>query len=750
MRLNVRILALLSALAIYCLAFAPQQIAQEQGEQRDSTLRIRTDLVQIDVAVKDQKGNFVRDLKREDFEVLEDGKPQPVTHFAVGTSGKPAAYLNLEPGGDAKQTGQKIISATAAQGRHIVLAVDDYHLVAENLAAAKSALAKFVTQELAPADQVALTVTSGTIGLYQQFTRDRALIQRAINRLSLQNRTSNSIGGIPNISDYQAELIEEGDPGALQVAVEELRLRQGKNLRGSDPARRVSNPRDSDEGLVRAKARSIVTENDRYTAITLGALESAIRGLQQLPGRKILVLLSDGFFTGTGRKFTAYDMRNVTDAATRAGVVIYSVDARGLVARPTLGSASDQQNATITQAPDARRRVVQGEIGAKQEGLYTIAKDTGGQAFFNSNDLAAGLKRVLDDTDFYYVLGYEPANLAHDGRFRKIEVRVASRPGISIQTRAGYFAPTENAGETVTRKKEKSAKKSAQEAMDAKIGQYRAALTSLTPLRGIPFDLATHFIHTQSTGSFALLTAQIDSIGLGLEQQGAVLEVVGIILDESGKTVSNFSHNFELKHGEGALVQTQQRTLNYHNIIPLKPGTYNVRLAVADGEMKQVGSAFDWVEIPDLKQKSLVLSSLVLAEEGQDQADIYNGFAALLQPNGSKENSGPPATNVLQPVRRFERGTNLDFLLFAYNVQTDAQGAGRLSIRIKVLTDGAVIYTAPPGDMPVSADQAGQGHPCVARLPLFTYDPGDYELQVEITDQTAKQTATRSIAFTIK
>lgn len=745
MRLHIRILAMLSVLTICCLAFASQQIAQEQATQRDGALRIRTDLVQIDVAVKDQKGNLIRDLKREDFEVLEDGKPQQVMYFVVGTSSKQAADMKSESG-ETKPTERKLILASAAEGRHLILAVDDYHLAAENLAAAKRALTRFVTQDLAPSDQVALTVTSGAIGLYQQFTRDRAIIERAINRLSLQNRTSNSIGGIPNISDYQAELIEEGDSGALQLAVEELRLRQGKNLRGSDPIRRASNPRDSDEGLIRAKARNIVTENDRYTAITLGSLETVICGLQQLPGRKILVLLSDGFFTGLGRKFTAYDLRQITDAATRAGVVIYSVDARGLVAKPTLGSASDQQNATITQAPDARRRVVQGEIGAKQEGLYTIAKDTGGLPFFNSNDLGAGLKRVLDDTEAYYVLGYEPANLARDGRFRKIEVRVASRPGISIQTRAGYFALTENAAETVTKKKEKSAKRSAQESMDAKIGQYRAALTSLTPLRGIPFDLATHFIHTPSTGSLALITAQIDSTGLRPEQQ---LEVVGVILDESGKTVSNFSHNFELKRGENALAQAQQRTLNYHNLVPLAPGTYNVRLAVADGEMNQVGSAFDWIEIPDLKQKSLVLSSLILTEEGKDLADIYNGFAALLQPNGSNENPGQPAANTLQPIRRFQRGTNLDFLLFAYNLQTNAQGAGEVTIRIKVLAGGATIYTAPPGDMPLNLEQAGQGYPCVARLPLLTYDPGTYELHVEITDQIAKQTTTRSITFTI-
>lgn len=454
-----------------------------------------------------------------------------------------------------------------------------------------------------------------------------------------------------------------------------------------------------------------------------------------------MVLLSDGFFTGLSRKFTAYDLRQVTDAATRAGVVIYSIDARGLVARPTLGSASEQQNATITQHPDARRRVVQGEIGTKQEGLYTIAKDTGGLPLFNNNDLGAGLKRVLDDTEVYYVLGYEPTNQVRDGRFRKIEVRVASRPGVSIQTRAGYFAPVEHAAETVAVKKEKSAKKSAQEAMDAKLGRYRAALTSLTPLRGVRFDLATHFIHTQSSGSVAIITARIDSTGISLD---AGLEVVGVIMDETGKAVNSFSHSFDLKHGEVVTTQTQQRVLNYHNLVPLPTGIYNVRLAIADSEMKQVGSAFDWIEISDLKSKSLTLSSLMLAEAGNGLEDTYNGFAALLESNGA--NAGQP----LRPTRRFQSGGNLDFLLFAHNLQANAQGVAGVIIQIKVLKNGTTAYAAPPGEMALTAEQIGQGYPCVARLPLLAYDPGEHELRIEVTDQISKQTSMRRTTFVIE
>lgn len=750
---HVRTLILCSALAIYSLSLIAPDTGQARQEQKgpdESTVRIRTELVQIDVAVKDKQGNLIRNLTREDFEVFEDGKPQQVTHFAIGAANQPAAYLHTEPTGAVKKSVATVTPPPPAQGRHIVLAIDDYHLAAENMAAVKLALTKFIEQEVASADQLALAATSGTLGLYQQFTRDHAIIKRAINRLSLQDRTSAHLGGVPQISAYQAELIEQGDPGALQIAMEELRLRQGKTITAGGRGRRLSDPGNSDEGIVRSKARGIVTENAQYTAITLSSLESAIRGLRQLPGRKIIVLLSDGFFTGGGTHFAAFDLRRITDAATRAGVVIYAIDARGLVAKPTMGSAADPQNATITQAPEARHRVVHGEIGAKLESLYTLAKDTGGQAFFNNNDLGLGLKRVLEDTAAYYVLAYEPANLARDGRFRKIEVRIPSRPDIKIQTRAGYFAPAETPVDAAAKKNEKSAKKLAQEQQETKLNRFRTALNSLTPLRGIPFDLAAHFIHSPPASSLALITARIDATGLSFEQQGntprSVLEVVGVVLDERGQTVNSFSHGFELKRGAGA----PQKDLNYHNVVPLAPGLYQVRLAVADGEMKQLGSAADWIEIPDLSRKSLQLSSIFLAEEGRDLADIYNALAATLQPKKPQENAGGPATNPLQPIRRFSRGANLDFLVFAYHAQLTAQGTGGLSIRTKVLAGGQTIHTSPPNDMPLSAEMAGQPVPVVARLPLASYEPGEYELRLEVTDQTAQVTATRSIAFFIE
>ena len=741
----------LSALILSSLCFA-FTIARGQEKQDSDSVRIRTELVQIDVVVKDQKGNLVRDLRREDFEVFEDGKPQSLTHFAIGTGTRPAAFLSRDTRNPNAKPADPATDGTAqVHGRHIVLAVDDYHLEFENLVAAKNALTKFVENDLAADDQVAMMATSGAMSLYQQFTPDRETIKRAIARLSLQDRTSSHLGGIPYISAYQAEMIVDGDQDALRIAIEEMAQKQGRGgPRFDSSRRRLSDPRDPDEAVVRNKASNIVEENARYAVDTLSALEGSIRGLSALPGRKIMVLLSDGFFSRQLRGASAYDLRYITDAATRAGVVIYTIDARGLVAKPTLGSAADPTSSTVTRAPEARKQAVQGEIGAKQESLFVLAKDSGGLPFFNNNDLGAGLKRVLDDSEAYYVLAYQASNQARDGSFRKIEVRIAARPEVRIQTRAGYFAPTESKPETAIKKKEKPAKKAAQEALDLKLNRYRAALTSLVPLRGIPFEMASYFLVTSPGGTRALLSARIDASGINLDQSSdsapAVLEVIGVVLDESGKNVNTFNHSFELKGGTAAFAQPSQKTLNYHNAVALGPGRYNVRLAVADSEMKLIGSASEWFEIPDLSQKSLTLSSLFLAEEGANLVDIYDSLAATLQ--GTTENGGA-GIKPLQPVRQFKHGASLDFLLFAYNAQMNEQGVGNLLIQIKVFSRNKVIYTAPPNEMPVSAEQQAAGAPFLTRLPL-DYEPGEYVLQVEVTDQVTKKNATSKVIFIVE
>src|SRR5499427_4117043 len=342
---------------------------------------------------------------------------------------------------------------------------------------AKRTLQRFINDQMVAGDQVAIATTSGNIGMFQQFTDERDVLERAVNRLSVQQRTVTSSSDVPRITDYQAELIDTGDLDALELAVQEI-LRQeptpppppqaggrgGVNAAGFGGG---GSQRERATQQAQSRARSIVAQNAHYTRATLSNLESVIRNLGALTGRKMLVLLSDGFYLGGNSSSQIYDIRRIIDAATRAGVVIYSIDARGLVATPPGGSASDSSGADDLNLPGARSRVELSGVQAKLDGLNALARDTGGTLFKNSNDLSLGLQRVLDANETYYVLAYEPSTPYRDGRFHKIEVRIADRPDLTVRTRKGYFAPSDKAGELAEKSsgkhKEKSPEKIAQQ-----------------------------------------------------------------------------------------------------------------------------------------------------------------------------------------------------------------------------------------------------------------------------------------------
>src|SRR5215475_5523651 len=188
-----------------------EQNGKEQKKQDEPLLRIETELVQIDVVVTDKQGNLARDLKREDFELFDDGKKQEITHFAIGTAAQPARWLAVEKKKRDEKSPTDSTPVEIQAGRYIVIAVDDFHIAPENLLNAKRTLQRFINNQMVAGDQVAIATTSGNIGMFQQFTNERDVLERAINRLNVQNRTVTSSSDVPRITDYQAELIDIGD-----------------------------------------------------------------------------------------------------------------------------------------------------------------------------------------------------------------------------------------------------------------------------------------------------------------------------------------------------------------------------------------------------------------------------------------------------------------------------------------------------------------------------------------------------------
>jgi VWFA-related protein len=735
-----------------------EQKKEERQKQSDPIVRLETELVQIDVVVTDKDGKLVSDLRREDFELLEDGKRQQITHFAAGTSKRPATWLKVErrPADASANDGKTVATTTETLvGRYLVIAVDDYHLAPENLLIAKRTLHRFLNEQMVPGDQVAVVTTSGNVGLFQQFTNERSVLERAINRLSVQTRSATSVMDVPRITDYQAELIDRGDMDALDLAVSEImRLEPmpspppggGRGGRGgfSPASGSGASPRERAIMQAQSKARLIVSQNASYTRTTLTTLESVIRNLRTLPGRKMMVLLSDGFFLGGNSSSQLFDLRRIIDAATRAGVVIYSIDARGLVAKPPGGDASEPSNFDPGM-PGVRERIENSAIEAKRDGIYSLARDTGGMAFFNNNDLNLGLQRVLDDNEIYYVLAYEPPESRRDGRFHRIDVRIPDQPNLKVRTRKGYLAPIERTEKkenqrTAEKQKEVSPDKAAQEVKAAKEAQIRTGLSSLFPLREIPIDLAVDFIDADKIGSAAIINAHFDASALEFQQSNGLhhnsVDLTVVIFDERGKVASSFTERLNLSLKQNTLDHTLKNGFNYYKLVSLKAGFYQARVAAREEGTGRLGSGTAWVEVPDLSKNQLTLSSILLSP-GVDVDQNKNDSEAAYQ-------SRPSTAR-----RKFKGGSKVDFLVFAYNA-TAEKGAPDLVIQSQIYSGSKLVYASPLAKMALPQDGDLKRIPYAARISLDGFETGEYELRLMSIDRSTKVTAHRRVNFTVE
>jgi VWFA-related protein len=738
-----------------------QKGKEEQKKQDEPLLRIETELVQIDVVVTDKQGKLARDLTRADFELFDDGKKQEITHFAVGTAAQPARWLAVEKKPSEKSAGDSPPVEIRA-GRYVVIAVDDFHLAPENLLTAKRSLHRFINDQMVAGDQVAIATTSGNIGMFQQFTNERDVLERAVNRLNVQQRTVTSSSDVPRITDYQAELIDIGDQDALELAVQEiLRLepmpasppgagrggRGGLNAGGDGG----TSPRERAVQQAQSRARMIVAQNANYTRATLSNLEGVIRNLRNLTGRKMLVLLSDGFYLGGNSSSQIFDMRRIIDAATRAGVVIYSIDARGLVALPPGGSASDSFGADEINLPGARTRVESSGVQAKLDGLNALARDTGGTLFKNSNDLNLGLQRVLDANETYYVLAYEPSTPYRDGRFHKIEVRIAGRPDLSARTRKGYFASSDKTGDKTgkpgdlaekspDKRKEKSPEKIAQQEKLEKEKEMREGLGSLVPLREIPVEMTVDFLDVSQGSSGALVNLHVDASQLTLRQLNGThqseLDLLMALFDEKGKAAASFVERISVNIRPERLETARKNGFSYRRLMALKPGFYQARLAIREEGSARMGSASKWVEVPDIGKKQLTLSGVLLAAGREDQGDLQLANSVYIpQPSSA--------------TRRFKKDRAVDFMVFAYNAKVEKNTAD-LVIQSQVFSGSKLVYASPVAKMTIPESVDLQRIPYAARISLEEFNSGPYELRVVVIDRLTKATAFRRVYFTVE
>ena len=433
-------LALIANLIIVAVGQNPPPAPQQQGPapaDDEDVVRISTNLVQVDVVVTDKNNKQVTDLRPEEFEILEDGRPQKITNFSyiladpTAVSQPVAVNKTEKPPVDKKAPPVPPVRLRPEQVRRtIALVVDDLSLSFESTYSVREALKKFVREQMQQGDLVAIIRTSAGVGALQQFTSDQRQLNAAIERVRWYP------SGRGGISTFAAI---ESNPFAQE-------RNSGDDPNGSGGANRRRSGRDTFGG---DRGRSAGDEIDEFrTEIfsvgTLGALNYIVKGLREMPGRKSIVLLSDGFpiYTREGNSSRILEaLRRLTDLANRASVVVYSIDARGL---QTFGlTAADDTSGLSTEQVEQRLSERRESFFASQDGLNYLAQQTGGFFIRNSNDISGGVRRVLQDQAGYYLIGYRPDESTFDKnaggrRFHKISINI-KRPGLKWRSRKVFY-----------------------------------------------------------------------------------------------------------------------------------------------------------------------------------------------------------------------------------------------------------------------------------------------------------------------
>ncbi len=670
-------------------------------------VKISTNLVQIDVTVTDGKGRIVTDLKPDEIEIYQNGKKQDISNFSFISNKR-----EITEGGEQKlklkpQTGV-ILPATPIKAenvkRAIALVVDDLNLSFESMAGVQQALRKFVDEQMREGDLVAIIRTGAGIGALQQFTNDKRQLYAAIDKIRFNASGTGNVGAFaPLQGKHEIEASMPISPDAQNQELDDFRA-------------------------------------SVFATGTLGALNYVVRGMADLPGRKSIMLLSDGFamYTkdadGNRDSSRVYDAIQVlADRATRASVVIYTMDPRGLV-YTGITAQDNTMGRTKAQVRDVESGR-QTQIIETQEGLKYLAEETGGTAFMNNNDISMGIRKILDDQS-YYLIGYLPDDSTFDPNTRKfntLSVKV-SRPETKVRYRSGFFNISSE------KKVETSQQHTANKLADA--------LTSPFAVNEVSLRLNSLFGNSVLSGAYirSLLHIRTQDITFSDAPNGgkkATIDVMAVAFGENGNAVDQFTQTMTFTVRKDVYAAYLKNGFVGDFVFPIKkPGAYQLRIAVRDHGSEKVGSANQFIEVPDVSRKRLSLSGVALENISFETWKKRSSGGAR---NPVQEHSRALIDTAL---RQFKRGTVLNYALSIFNARQ-----GDVTSRVMLFRDGKLVFEGKP--IAVTAKPRGDtgAIPFEASMSLGTeMVAGDYVMEIAITDNNAKdkqKTATQFVQFEI-
>ncbi|HKP69912.1 MAG TPA: VWA domain-containing protein [Pyrinomonadaceae bacterium] len=703
----------IAVLAIVIGAFA-HGFAQDPPAE---VVKISTNLIQLDATVTDSKGNVIRDLTRDDFEIFENGRKQAVSGFSFVSHAAKKTTTTSSP----SQTGPVVAPVPPSEvrpdrvRRAVALVVDDLSLSYESMNKTRRSLKKFVEEQMSEGDLVAIIRVGTGMGALQQFTSDKRQLLANIERLKFNPQGRGRIGSFAPIND---------GPESLQKQDE-----------------------DGDDALVKKQFQDSFGDyqESMWAQGTLGALRYVVNGLASLPGRKAVVLFSDGFqiiqrdehgYTqmSRGKEF----IKILIDMANRASVVFYTMDARGL----DDGVITAQDSVYPSRPPNNPRRFQEvreartKELFDTQDGMVYLAEETGGFPVLIQNDLNVGLEKVLEDQS-YYLLAYEPTAETFDAktsRSNNLEIKV-KREGAKVRYRSGFFA---NAVDPAAKPVKQTQAQRLQEALTSPFVANKVGLR-MNALYGnnTGGDFVTAFLHID--------TRDLKFVDADGGMKKASLDVLAVTYGENGVAVDKIARRFELPVKQDDYERMlKQGYVFFFNFPIKKPGPYQFRVAIHDPLGDTIGSASQFVEVPDLKKKSLTLSGITLENFS---AEDWQRMSSGMQKVSDKKESGVVTSGDLMSdtsLRRFHRGTVLHYSFDVYN----AQSQQNVTTRLRVFRDGDLLLDGKP--IPVDASgrtSTGSVRSNGAMSLPANMAPGDYILQIVVTDGSNKRVATQYVQF---
>lgn len=769
---------------------------KDSGKQ---IFKVSTDLMEVRAVVTDRENRIIENLKRDDFELLENDQPQEISFFSISrieSRRSQSATLKApkeDKGTVAAQSVQERLSETPV--RTTLLYVDNLHLNFESLIRVKQALRQFVNEQLTDQDMVALATSSGSLGIGQQFTRNRQVLRYAIEQIQVGPQVRQSLF-TPALA---ARVVKEGpvDYGRglqgeiIKALLEELRIRY-KMATGNDLVEPGTESDLTDEEIreimagipsdVRLVTQAGTTSNEMRLAVDiirretgvycpcrmvrtqainralqvlseasytrksmLAALGGLAEQMMNLPGKRMIAVFSEGFTSYDGSGDLSYtETQSAINRAVRAGVTIYSINAKGVQAPPTLDAGSNQfavqynceeltaDPRCLPPDPEAMTMTVSESEREKMNGLYSLAQDTGGQLFNDTNNLGEALGRAVDANRFYYVLSYHLPSGSNPDKFRNIKVRVRNHPEYSIRTARG-FAPF------------KTTSKLEDEAAMPPRQRLLQFMNLPLPVTELPVSARADFMESEADDKQVTLTVYMDGDKLQYREQdqgnALKLEILYAIYDVSGNQVDAISAEVESKLSSERLQQAKAAGYRFSSRVGLKPGFYQARIGVREEGTERMGTAAAWVEVPELTPSKLQMSSLML----------HSALDTNPASNEGMNVSELEQIKMVQGIPLYDRNDFCDYSFRVYEGILNPAGPDLVLLK-ELLRDGKPVKQESWRPIPAedkNKDSKGW-FDLDGDVELSGFDPGVYELRISVKNAAANNVVQRSAVFGVE